>query len=401
MLRYCVMCKELMPEEAVFCPKCSAAPAPQTSAAPTVPNTYAPTSAPQLAESFASGTQDVELRRSVFSGRTMWLGIGAVLLAIVIAYYVIFIRDDVSDAGGKPTYNAAPAAKPEVKAATYYALVKANIRDKPSAADSNIVGSVPRGEQALGNMKAAEGEDNNWLELADGRGFISAVNLSESAPPQIITPLNDKIWKADAATDIWSAPVDGTLVDRASAGTPLMLAGLVTGDMIEIKLRKGGVGYIAGGARIIALLQTPAAEPITLSFRPDNCDFGGGIGAAFTQLSRQQDARRAAIDKQAYADPDARQTALEAYDAKVEGRSAYTKLNREYKGLIVSGIGMHYESQSIYFDEPPAKVIAAFKQAGYKIGNDGAFQTSELYASIGATGKSDSIHGKSELSCGV
>ncbi len=331
----------------------------------------------------------------------IWLGLGLLLLmGLAAGYYFIFIHDDVAQSGGKPTYASPPAAA-QVKPVTLFALVKANIRDKPSTSGSNIVGALARGEAALGQLKTGTNVKDNWLELADGRGFVSAVNLSEAAPPPIIKPLGDKIWKTDSPVDIFSTPGGVDILSRVGKDTPLTLVGLVQGDFIEIKLKAGGTGYIAGGARIIALLETLEIQPITMTFTPNSCDFGGGVGALFAQLNRQNEARRSVVENRNYTNPDAQQSALEAYDKNNEGRSSFAKINKNYKGLTVTGIGLHAESQSVYFEETAAEVIAVFRQSGYNIRGNGEFQTSELYAGIGPAAKQDRNYGNSYLNCGV
>lgn len=334
------------------------------------------------------------------SGR-IWIGLSAVLLlSLMAAYYFIFIRDDMAQPGGKPVAVAASSAI-QNKTVTLFTITKANIRDAATTSGSNIVGTLARGSPVQGHIVAGNNSEDTWLQLTDERGFVSSVNLNEAAPPPFLKLLSDKVWKTDGPTDIYSAPRGGELLDRVDKDTALTLAGLVSGDSIEIKLRSGGVGYIMDGARIVALLETPAPPQITMAFRPNTCDFGGGVEALFKGLSAQELTRRKAIENRSYPDPDARQSALEAYDQKNEQRSIYAKTKRTYGGLTITGIGQHYESQSVYFDDPPAKVIAAFKAAGYKIDGEGQFQTSELYSGIGAADGQERSYGNTSLSCGV
>jgi hypothetical protein len=389
-LRYCIACKEEIPADADVCPNCAA----------NMQQTHAE-SLPSKTESLDFEEEPAPDQAQPQGGRIWIIASITMLLGLAAAYYFVFLQDDVASKGGVPSQTTAAPAAAQAEPVTLYAVTRANIRDMPSTSGSSITGTLARGTAATGQLKAGQSAEDNWLELADGAGFISAVNLSETAPPQIIKPLGDKIWKTDSPTDIWASAGGGDLIDRVSKDTSITLVGLVAGDYIEIKLRSGGVGYIAGGARIIALLETPVAPPITMTFRPDSCDFGGGVGALFTQLSRQSDARRAAIENRDYANPDARQAALESYDQKNEGRSIFVKTKREYKGLTITGIGIHSESQSVYFDDPPAKVIAVFRQAGYNMRGNGEFQTSELYAGIGPAAKQDRNYGNSYLNCGV
>ena len=67
----------------------------------------------------------------------------------------------------------------------------------------------------------------------------------------------------------------------------------------------------------------------------------------------------------------------------------------------MTGIAQHYESQSLYFADPPAKVIDVFRAKGFKIGQDGTFATPDIYAGITGTRDEVNAYGKSELGCGV
>lgn len=384
MLQYCITCKSELPASGGDCAICNA-----IGSMPGADYTES--------EVVDIGEDETQVAEPSRSGMIWGISALAVSLALTAAYYFIFLQDDVTPPRKKYAETVAAASAVQAEPVTLYAMVKANIRDKPTTKGSNIIGSLPRGSAASGQMQIGATAQDKWLELADGAGFISAVNLSDKTPPQIAKSLNDKIWTTDGPVDIWTSPRGGEIIDRVAKDTPLILVGLVAGDYIEIKLRAGGVGYISGGARIIELMDTPAAQPITMTFKPDSCDFGGGVGTLFAQLTRQKDARRAAVENRDYPNPDARQDALEAYDQKNDERSAYAKLSREYKGLTITAIGNHYEAQSVYFGNPPAKVIAAFKQAGYAIKNDGAFQTKDLYAAIAPA----KTYGASELICGV
>ena len=85
----------------------------------------------------------------------------------------------------------------------------------------------------------------------------------------------------------------------------------------------------------------------------------------------------------------------------VEGRSSYEKLQRSYEGLTVTAIGQHYESQSVYFAEPAARVIEVLRAKGYRVGKDGSIPSADLYAGVGAATAEGARYGKSDLTCGV
>jgi hypothetical protein len=103
------------------------------------------------------------------------------------------------------------------------------------------------------------------------------------------------------------------------------------------------------------------------------------------------------LENKDYPNEEARAKALVA----VEGRSTFEKLQRSYEGLTVTAIAQHYESQSVYFAEPAAKVIEVFRTKGYKVGRDGSIPSTDLYAGVGNATGEGARYGKSDLSCGV
>ncbi len=392
MATYCTSCGAALPSEVRFCGSCGAAVI--NVAAQTPP----PEFVPPIVQPAVQPTSVFEDEAPSASSAKWWIGGGIGLaLALGLIYYFAFRYHNEASAVGTPTVQVAPVASEPAK--QFYTVTEANIRDKATATGSNIIGKLPRGSTVSGKLASGVDGISNWLELPDGKGFIGAVNLSETQPPVLTKLLSDKIWAADKAIDIWMQP-EGTsnIIDHVAAGTKLTLVGLTANDYIEIKLQKGGVGYIEGGARILAFSD---AKPIGISFNPNSCNFGGEIESLFTALQKQQEAKRDAIAGAKYASEDAKQAALDKYDAAHEGDSSFTKLQRSFAGLTVSGIAQHYESQSVYFAEPSAKVIEAFRGAGFKIGKDGAFPTGDLYAGISATSGKSAAFGKSELSCGV
>ena len=326
-----------------------------------------------------------------------WRLIGAgvfVFLLLAFLYFWLFVRDDL---GSSDTPDTPVEVSETIDVATtqLFTMTEANIRDKATTVDSQIIGKMPRGSALSGTVKLGEDGTTEWLELAEGKGFVAVVNLSDTEPPVLTKMLDDKLWTSDAALDIWSQPDSGSsLVDRAGEGTKLTLAGLTGNDYIEVKLGKGGVGYIADGAAIIARL---GGKPVTIAFNPASCRFGGDIDAEFEKIGTRLRAQWAALEAKEYPDEEARNKAMSA----VEGRSTYQRLQRSYAGLTVTAIGQHYESQSVYFAEPAAKVIETFRAKGFRIGRDGSFPMTELYAGISGTRGEGAAFGKSEMGCGV
>jgi hypothetical protein len=392
MVTFCATCGTGLPPGSAFCVKCGSPvkviPTPESETT----SVYAAT-IPQ-AEPVPVYAPDniVDAKRA----GNRWL-IGGGVAAIVLAaglYFWIFLFDDMHSGAAKTDAVASAPAQAAV-AKQFYTVTQANIRDKATTIDTQIIGKLPRGSVITGVMKIGDDGMTNWLELAEGKGFVAATNLSETPPPLLTKQLNDVIWVTDEPTDIWTtADGTGTLLQRASAGTKLTLAGLTDTDFIEIKLTKGGVGYLAGGAAILERLN---GKPIAINFNPGSCTFGGELDGAFAKIGAKLRADYEALDAKEFANDAARE---KAYSAS-EGKSTFIRMRRSFNGLALTAIAQHYESQSLYFADPPAKVIDAFRAKGFKIGTDGTFATTDIYAGITGTRGEGAAFGKSELGCGV
>ena len=381
MMKFCTACGAANEPGARFCAKCGSV---MRAAEPEIasPSPVAP-------EPTGASVED--------PGQVNWVWIGAgalTLLVFALLYFFLFVHDDLSDSS-EPVPEAAKTEAVTAASVQMFTMTEANIRDKATTVGSSIIGKMPRGSALSGVVKLGEDGVTDWMELAEGKGFVSTVNLSETEPPVLTKTLGDKIWTADVATEIWSQPdSNSSLIDRVSEGTKLTLAGLTDNDYIEIKLKNGGVGYIADGAAILARM---GGKPVTISFNPANCRFGGEIDAEFEKIGAKLRAQWAALEAREYPDDAAREKAMGA----VEGRSTFQRLQRSYEGLTVTAIAQHYESQSVYFAEPAARVIEVFRRKGFRIGRDGGFASTELYAGIADTRGETATFGKSELGCGV
>ncbi len=323
-----------------------------------------------------------------------WLLIGGALVLLVLAalYFFLFVADDMGSGGGNSYGNSETAEA--VAPRQMFTMTEANIRDKATTVESNILGKLPRGSALTGVLKIGEDGTTDWLELAEGKGFVAAINLSDIEPPVLVKTLGDKIWTADSAIEIWAQPDSSSLIDRVSEGTKLTLSGLTDNDYIEIKLKNGGIGYIADGAAIVARAN---GRPIAISFNPQTCNFGGELDVEFAKIAARLRAQWTALEDKEFADDDAREKAY----GTAEGKSTFVRLPRSFAGLSLIAIAQHYESQSLYFADPPAKVIEAFRAQGFRIGRDGTFPSTELYAGISGTRGEGTAYGKSELGCGV
>ena len=317
----------------------------------------------------------------------------AILLVFAGLYFWLFVLDDMQNGSVTPTAEQSTSAT--AAAQIFFTMTEANIRDKPSTSDSVILGKLPRGSQVTGLVQPGSPPSGGWIALSDGNGFIAMVNLSPSKPPELVTLLNDQSWIVDMPVDVWATTAsDSALIDRARADTTLKLVGLTADNFIEVKLPDNRYGYLADGKSILARL---GGKPIAIGFNPQTCAFSGEIGSEFTKIGARLRAQWQALEAKEYANEAAREKAY----AKVEGKSSYARLRRSFDGLSLTALGQHYESQSLYFADPPAKVIAVFRDNGFNIGPDGIFKATELYAGISGTRGEGTAYGQTELSCGV
>lgn len=101
-----------------------------------------------------------------------------------------------------------------------------------------------RGTQISGVMQIGEDGTSQWFKLADGRGFVGAVNLSAIAPPKLAFATGEweRILPMDCA--LLAAPMaDAAVKITIPAGAKLIEVGSTENDFWEYKLPKGGVGY--------------------------------------------------------------------------------------------------------------------------------------------------------------
>ncbi len=399
MVTFCTSCGTANPPNARYCSKCGAMlGAVDQPSAEAASSADAPLASPTVGG--LEGTLNTEkvqtISRSHTKKRRWFLPAAVVGGALVVGalYFWLFILDDLgSTPGQKTTPGTTVGATLEPK--QLFAMTEANIRDRATTVGSQILGKLPRGSAVTGVVKLGMDGSSEWLELSDGKGFIAVINLAEFQPPEITKPLNDRVWTADGALDIWIQPDTASgLLERVSTGTRLTLAGLTANDFIEVKLGKGGVGYLADGAAILARL---GGKPVAIRFNPQTCSFGGDIDAEFAKIAARLRAQWAELENKEFVDEEARDKAY----AAAEGKSTYVKLQRSFEGLSLTAIGQHYEAQSLYFSDPAAKVIETFRSKGYRVGADGTFPSTELYAGISATRGEGAAYGKSELGCGV
>lgn len=184
MANYCNNCGTALAANAQFCGSCGTpvmvAPAPPPPAATPIPPpqpAYAPP--PYYPPQPPVTTQG--------NSSLPWIIAGAVvlLLGAVVAY--LFLTRDQSTAPVVPPTAAANA--PAEPAAVGGEVVKfvtsqTNIRNIATAQgpDSRVVGTLSRGQQVRGTMHQGLNGSSYWFKLADGRGWVSATNLSDGPP---------------------------------------------------------------------------------------------------------------------------------------------------------------------------------------------------------------------------
>lgn len=347
---------------------------------------------------FEVGEGDDNSRLKLFVG-------GALLVLLLLAglYFFLFGGDNLAEEGGRPTAVAEEQDEEEAPAAVlFYATSTANIRDMASTDGSDILGKLGRGDEARGVViEGEDGASGEWLELEDGKGFVFLANLTQSKPPAFTAKGRKTITLASAARLLAAPSSDAELLDNLSKGLQLTISGIVEGDYAEVLLRKGGVGYIAGGKKLVADGSGPKGPALAIKLNEQGCAAGGEVEQLYKKLDGRSSAELQKIEDADYPDDAARKAAIDAYYNTVEGKTQFEKLQRSFKGLQVSGIARHYESQSIYFAEPVEKVRKAFRDAGYKVGDDGELPSQDISAGIYAVRGDAKAYGATALECGV
>jgi hypothetical protein len=194
MVKFCTSCGTANTPDARFCAKCGTGiivktdnPAPPVALVPPEPYPpITPSPVPERIEPTPVFYESTEIPTEEAQSRN-WVVIGAVigvLLVIGALYFWLFVADDMGGTSGG-SYGNTVEAKEAVEQKQMFAMTEANIRDKPTTIGSTVLGKMPRGSAVTGVVKLGEDGISEWLELADGKGFIGVVNLSETQPPEI------------------------------------------------------------------------------------------------------------------------------------------------------------------------------------------------------------------------
>jgi hypothetical protein len=131
----------------------------------------------------------------------------------------------------------------------------------------------------------------------------------------------------------------------------------------------------------------PKTVPFDLTISNTACFEGGGVDPHIQRAIAQ------------------RQAAEQRGNAG-EGASFYVRIPaRAWRGLTVTGVGLHYERTSVYFREPVATVARTLRRTGVNVDpdhripivNDEAVEVQILRA----TPRESRTYGASEVNCGV
>lgn len=174
-------------------------------------------------------------------------GAAAALLALAGGGYYLYNTKFAPDIGSVIVNNSTDGAATVTGMQTEkYTIADANVRTRPTATGTSIVIKLPRGAKVSGAMQIVEDGTSRWFKLAGG-GFISAVNLADIAPPPLAMMLGDADWYSPGEIQIRALPDDNSaVIETVQPGTHLVVAGITQNNFAEMKLNKGGVGYVPG-----------------------------------------------------------------------------------------------------------------------------------------------------------
>ena len=270
MANACDRCGTEILDSSVFCQQCGtptnaqtrasnyAAPAPPGAplyAAPVPPSAPlyaapAPPSAP------FSGT-----------GSIPWIILGIVILAlsVLVGYLLLGHTIGVVEPGVIADTTATTPRMPETVAVgnemTKYVVTTTDIRNIATAQgpDSQVRGTVQRGQQVRGVMHEGLGGDSFWFRLSDGRGYLSAVNLSDGPPAQ-------------------EAPAPAPVVVTSPVSYGAICIVSTRGGSLRIRRTPGGpiVGGLPRGMRVQAFDQTNAQGEAWVYITPQSYGYASG-----------------------------------------------------------------------------------------------------------------------------
>ena len=159
------------------------------------------------------------------------------------------------NAAGSAIVEAAPA-EPLGQERSMWVVADANIRDRATAKGSALLGKLPRATQINGVMQIGEDGRTQWFRLVDGRGFIGAVNLSQTEPPRLAKMLGDQSWYAPDDVAILALPDSNSpKIATLTPGQMVKLAGITENGFAEAKLGDRLTGTIQVGEKLYAFMR--------------------------------------------------------------------------------------------------------------------------------------------------
>ncbi len=176
---FCNECGRQLNDGAKFCPGCGTAVGFVQAAAQTPISAPAPTMVPNyVPQPVAYGVPAQNPAPWIIAGV-------AVALLFAAGGYWLWSDRAAKQNAAVGSVSVAETVGPEV---IKYVISDANIRNIATAkgAETRVVGSVRRGIQVKGNMYSGLSGDSYWFKLSDGRGYISAINLSDAAPTAVV-----------------------------------------------------------------------------------------------------------------------------------------------------------------------------------------------------------------------
>ena len=225
---FCRKCGRENPDDARFCQQCGA-----DLNAPVAPPPPPPAPEPQAfvpPPSFAPPPQyNAGVAPPQKNNTGLIVGIVAGLIGVAVLGLLGWLVMSMPRGGSEPvaTGNASGAAPAATGAAAgqpvggevlKYVVSAANIRDTATAQGSKVVGTLRRGEQVKGQMYQGLVGGTYWFKLADGRGFVSAVNLGDADPGPAPPPAASTRAAVSGAPFCQVATSSGNLRIRAAPG---------------------------------------------------------------------------------------------------------------------------------------------------------------------------------------
>lgn len=252
MQKFCLVCGAQLKPDARFCTGCGVAisAAPVETAQDVVPE----------AEADSSPAWDDEGYRPQRSLGVRIAVVAFVVAALAVAGYVgwtIWGNHRAADSavlasGAASTANVDPGQVREM-----YVIADANVRGRPTSLGSKTVSKLVRGTKASGVMVIGADNETSWFKLTDGNGFVWAVNLSYVEPPVLSRILNAEWSPSMNGIEIRAqADPNSAILDSANIGHKYFVSGITQNNFAEVKLDKGGVGYVL--ANMVNLAQGPA-----------------------------------------------------------------------------------------------------------------------------------------------